>query len=79
MKSEGNLSTEQAEKQEIRWSKPKPTFGNRIAIKSLCGRFCITKEDGIYQPMKLKGAIWVKLKQSDDLKQAKKIVEEAVA
>jgi len=56
---------------QLRWKKPRSIVGGRTSISSVCGRFCITKKDGIYQPMKLKGALWVRLAPSSDILEAK--------
>ena len=43
---------------EMKWRKQKPITGGRTAIKSECGLFCITKKDGMYRPLKLRGNTW---------------------
>jgi len=73
-----DLNEDGSIKPEIKWGKPKTITGNRTSIKSQCGKYCITKQGETYQPMRLKGAIWVSLKKADDLEQAKKIVMEVL-
>jgi len=44
-------------------------------IETDCKRFCITKKDGVYQPMKLQGRRWINLDQAKNIVEAKKIIE----
>ncbi|NOR68526.1 MAG: hypothetical protein GQ532_02315 [Methylomarinum sp.] len=60
---------------QIRWGRPSNIVGGRSSIKSKCGLFCITKKDGEYQPLRLKGSIWVSLDVTNDISAAKSSCE----
>ena len=45
-------------------------------IQTDCKQFCITKKDGVYQPMKVQGNRWINLEKAKTIAEAKKIIEE---
>jgi len=59
----------------LNWSRKKDICGGREMIETDCKLFCITKKDGIYQPMKLRGRQWIYLNQTRCVFDAKKIIE----
>jgi len=48
-------------------------------IQTDCKQFCITKKDGVYQPMKKLGNRWINLEKAKTIVDAKKIIEAAYA
>ena len=63
--------TSLAKEKKLSWLKPETVVGGRTAITSTCGLFCITKKNGVYQPMKLKGSIWQRLETATEISVAK--------
>lgn len=59
----------------MKWSKQRKIVGDRKIIQSDCLMYCITKKDGVYQPMKRRGMQWVHLKTSTDINEAKTTIE----
>lgn len=60
---------------QLFWLRPETVPGDKTAISSDCGRFCITKKDGEYQPMSRTGATWTRLKPCIDIDSAKECCE----